>query len=53
MLYRWKEYIEYQFDGKTLSVDEREELKHLRKENNNLRMEKNIFSKKASAFFAK
>ena len=52
MLYRWKEQIESQLEGKTLSVDEREELKRLRKENKNLRMEKEIL-KKASAFFAK
>jgi transposase len=52
MLYRWKEQIEAQLDGKTLTVDERNELKQLRKENKNLRMEKEIL-KKASAFFAK
>ena len=52
MLYRWKEQIESQLEGKSLSVDEREELKRLRKENKNLRMEKEIL-KKASAFFAK
>ncbi len=52
MLYRWKEQIESQLEGKALSVDEREELKRLRKENKNLRMEKEIL-KKASAFFAK
>ena len=52
MLYRWKEQIESQLEGKTLSVDEREELKRLRKENKNLRMEKEIL-KKASAFFAR
>ena len=52
MLYRWKEQIESQQEGKTLSVDEREELNRLRKENKNLRMEKEIL-KKASAFFAK
>jgi len=52
MLYRWKEKIESQLEGKSLSVDEREELKRLRKENKNLRMEKEIL-KKASAFFAK
>ncbi len=52
MLYRWKEQIESQLEGKTLSIDEREELKRLRKENKNLRMEKEIL-KKASAFFAK
>jgi transposase len=52
LLYRWKEQIESQLEGKSLSVDEREELNRLRKENKNLRMEKEIL-KKASAFFAK
>jgi transposase len=52
MLYRWKQKIEDQRQGKVLSEDERDELKHLRKENKNLRMEKEIL-KKASAFFAK
>jgi len=52
MLYRWKENIEAQLDGKVLSEDERGELKQLRKEVKMLRMEKEIL-KKASAFFAK
>ncbi len=52
ILYRWKSKIESQPEGKSLSVDEREELKRLRKEVKNLRMEKEIL-KKASAFFAK
>jgi transposase len=52
MLYKWKQNIEDQQSGKSLSSDEREELKRLRKENKNLRMEKEIL-KKASAFFAK
>jgi transposase len=52
MLYRWKEQIESQLEGKSISVDEREELNRLRKENKNLRMEKEIL-KKASAFFAR
>ena len=52
ILYRWKDQIESQLEGKSLSVDEREELKRLRKENKNLRMEKEIL-KKASAFFAR
>ena len=52
MLYRWKQHIEGQQQGKVLAEDEREELKRLRQENKNLRMEKEIL-KKASAFFAK
>jgi transposase len=52
MLYRWKDHIETQLEGKTLSMDERNELKQLRKEVKNLRIEKEIL-KKASAFFAK
>ena len=52
MLYRRKQKIEDQKQGKTLSEDERDELKSLRKEVKNLRMEKEIL-KKASAFFAK
>ena len=52
MLYRWKELHEQQVEGKTLAEDEREELKRLRKEVKELRMEKEIL-KKASAFFAK
>lgn len=52
MLYRWKDQVEAQLEGKTLSVDERTELKQLRKDNKTLRMEKEIL-KKASAFFAK
>jgi len=52
ILYRWKMQIESQLEDILLSKDEREELKRLRKENKNLRMEKEIL-KKASAFFAK
>jgi transposase len=52
MLYRWKEQVEQQQEGKVLVEGEREELKRLRKENKELRMEKEIL-KKASAFFAK
>ena len=52
ILYRWKSKIESQPEGRSLSVDEREELKRLRKEVKNLRLEKEIL-KKASAFFAK
>lgn len=50
MLYRWKELHEQQAVGKVLAEDEREELKRLRKENKELRMEKEILKK---AFFAK
>jgi len=52
ILYRWKEKIEAERAGESLGEDEREELKRLRKENKELRMEKEIL-KKASAFFAK
>jgi len=51
-LYDWKAKQEAEKSGETLSIDEREELKRLRKEVKNLRMEKEIL-KKASAFFAK
>ena len=52
MLYKWKDLHDQQADGKVLAEDERDELKRLRKENKELRMEKEIL-KKASAFFAK
>jgi len=52
LLYKWKELHEQQVEGKALAEDEREELKRSRKENKELRMEKEIL-KKASAFFAK
>ena len=52
MLYKWKEKVEAELDGKVLAEDERSELKQLRKEVKDLRMEKEIL-KKASAFFAK
>lgn len=51
-LHRWKERCEVQLEGKILSEEERDELKHLRKEVKTLRMEKEIL-KKLSAFFAK
>jgi len=52
MLYKWKELYEQRTQGKVLAEDERDELKRLRKEVKELRMEKEIL-KKASAFFAK
>lgn len=52
ILYRWKEKLEEELEGKSLSIDERTELTKLRKEIKNLRMEKEIL-KKASAFFAR
>jgi transposase len=56
MLYRWKELHEQHITGKSLVEDEREELKRLRKENKELRMEKVILKKvsvDSSAFFAR
>ncbi len=49
---RWKRDFEEQSGGNMLSQDEREELKRLRRENRELRMEKEIL-KKASAYFAR
>ncbi len=49
MLYRWKDQIEAQLEGKTLTADERNELKQLRKEVKNLRMEKEILKNVWSA----
>lgn len=50
-LHTWVTLARNQSDG-VLSDDERTELKRLRKENKELRLEKEIL-KKASAFFAK
>ena len=52
LLYRWKNKVDEQAAGTALAADERTELKCLRIENKDLRMEKEIL-KKASAFFAK
>ncbi|MFT7223814.1 MAG: transposase [Cellvibrionaceae bacterium] len=52
MLYKRKEKFEAEAQGKTLAESERDELKRLRRENKELRMEKEIL-KKTSAFFAK
>jgi len=51
-LYDWKAKVEAARQDGALSVEERVELKQLRKENKTLRIEKAIL-KKASAFFAK
>ena len=52
LLGRWKRQHEEQVSDEALNLDEREELKQLRKENRLLRMEKDIL-KKASQYFAK
>ena len=52
LLSRWKLEFEGQAGGELLSREEREELKGLRRENRELKMEKEIL-KKASAYFAK
>ena len=51
MLRRWKQAIEEESSGSRLAADEREELKQLRKEVRQLRMEKEIL-KKASQYEA-
>lgn len=48
LLYNWKAKFEAEQSGSILNVDERVELLRLRKENKELRMEKDIL-KKASA----
>jgi len=52
LLYKWKEALDVEHSGALISEDEREELKRLRKEVRELKLEKEIL-KKASAFFAK
>jgi transposase len=52
LIYNWKAKLESQKSGQSLNIDERSELALLRKENKQLRLEKEIL-KKASAFFAK
>ena len=52
LIRKWKEKLEQESSEGSLSNDEREELKRLRKENRELKMEKEIL-KKASAYFAK
>ena len=51
LLYRWKDKVDELAAGTALAEDERAELKRLRKETKELRMEKAILNK-ASAFFA-
>ncbi|HDM8244067.1 TPA: IS3 family transposase, partial [Vibrio campbellii] len=45
VLYKWKEKLEAQLEGTELSDDERDELKRLRREVKELRMEKEILKK--------
>jgi transposase len=52
LLYNWKAKFEPEKSGVALDADERAELKRLRKENKELRMEKDIL-KKASALLLK
>lgn len=52
LVYAWKDKIESEKSAHALDTNERDELKRLRKENKELRLEKEIL-KKASAFFAK
>jgi transposase len=52
LLYNWKAKFEAEQSGVALDADERAELKRLRKENKDLRMEKEIL-KKASALLLK
>jgi len=52
LLRRWRQEFDQGASAAGLSIDEREELKQLRKENRLLRMEKEIL-KKASQYFAK
>ena len=51
-LRRWKKELEQEASGERLNADERAELARLRRQNKELRMEKEIL-KKVSAFFAK
>ena len=52
LLYKWNDKLEGERTGTSLSVDERKEVARLRKENRELKMEKDIL-KKAATYFAK
>lgn len=52
LIRRWRQQFEQESAEGQLTATEREELERLRKENRQLRMEKDIL-KKASAYFAK
>jgi transposase len=52
VLRKWKRRFEQEAGGEIPTADEREELRRLRRENRELRMEKEIL-KKASAYFAR
>ena len=52
LVYSWKEKVEADKAAQSLDSSERDELKRLRKQIKELRLEKEIL-KKASAFFAK
>lgn len=52
VLRKWKRNFEQEESGETLNLDEHKELKRLRREIRELRMEKEIL-KKASAYFAR
>ncbi|TDB45586.1 MULTISPECIES: transposase [Photorhabdus] len=52
LLYTWRKHAVEQAQPGALTPDERQELLRLRKENNQLKMEKEIL-KKASTFFAR
>lgn len=52
LIHKWKKVFDDQSSNTVLDKDEREELKRLRKEIHQLKMEQEIL-KKASAYFAK